>query len=63
MSAKNQVGPDDATGATLTVSLPANAYFISATPDQGSCSQAGGTVTCNIGSLPQGSSVDVQVQV
>ena len=63
VSAKNLVGPDDATGATLTVNLPANAFFISAAPEQGSCSQASGTVTCNIGNLPQGSSVDVQLQV
>jgi len=63
VSAKNLVGPDDATGTTLTVNLPANAFFISATSEQGSCSQASGTVTCNIGSLPQGSSVDVEIQV
>jgi uncharacterized repeat protein (TIGR01451 family) len=62
-SAKNLVGPDDATAATLTVNLPAGAFFISATPTQGSCSQASGTVTCNLGNLPQGASADVQIQV
>jgi uncharacterized repeat protein (TIGR01451 family) len=63
VSAKNLVGPDDASGVTLSVNLPTGAFFISATPEQGSCSQASGTVTCNIGNLPQGSSVDVQIQV
>jgi uncharacterized repeat protein (TIGR01451 family) len=62
-SAKNLVGPDTATGATLTVNLPAGAFFISATPTQGSCAHASGTVTCNLGNLPQGSSADVQIQV
>jgi uncharacterized repeat protein (TIGR01451 family) len=62
-SAKNLVGPDDASGVTLTVNLPASVFFVSATPTQGSCAQAAGTVTCNLGNLPQGSSASATIQV
>jgi uncharacterized repeat protein (TIGR01451 family) len=48
-------GPSDATGVTFTDLLPhqdpEDVTFISATPSQGTCSQAGGTVTCDIGNL------------
>ena len=46
------LGPDDATGVTLTDTLPATAIFVSATPSQGSCgAPSGGVVTCNLGSI------------
>ncbi|MFQ5900770.1 MAG: DUF11 domain-containing protein [Thermodesulfobacteriota bacterium] len=56
-------GPDDATGVTLTDTLPGSVTFISATPDQGSCSEAGGIVTCNIGAMTNGASVTVTIVV
>jgi uncharacterized repeat protein (TIGR01451 family) len=62
-SAKNLVGPDAATGVTLTVNLPASVFYVSATPTQGSCSQSAGVVTCNLGTLAKGSSASVDVDV
>ena len=42
-------GPRDATNTTLTDTLPAGVTFDSATPSQGTCSEASGTVTCALG--------------
>jgi uncharacterized repeat protein (TIGR01451 family) len=42
-------GPQDATGVTMTISLPANSTFVSASPTQGACSPAQRTVTCALG--------------
>jgi len=44
-------GPQDATGVTLTDTLPNGVTFVSATAAQGSCMQSNGVVTCNIGAL------------
>jgi uncharacterized repeat protein (TIGR01451 family) len=52
-----------ATGVTLTDTLPASVTFTAATPSQGSCSQAGGVVTCNLGSIAIGGSITVAIQV
>ena len=40
-------GPSDATGMTLTDTLPADVVFVSATSDQGTCVWTEGTVVCN----------------
>lgn len=56
-------GPDDATGVTVTDNLPAGVTYESATASQGSCSEAGGTVTCTIGSLASGASANVTIEV
>jgi uncharacterized repeat protein (TIGR01451 family) len=45
-------GPGQATWVTLTDALPAGLTFVSARPSKGSCTQAGGTVTCNLGTFP-----------
>jgi hypothetical protein len=37
--------------------------YISATPDQGSCSEAGGVVTCNLGDIANGGGVSVTIVV
>jgi uncharacterized repeat protein (TIGR01451 family) len=50
----SNAGPDDATGVTVTDTLPAGVAFNSASASQGSCSQSSGTVTCNLGSLASG---------
>jgi uncharacterized repeat protein (TIGR01451 family) len=48
-------GPSQATGVTLTDTLPAEVTFGSATPGQGTgCSEAGGIVTCHLGDLAPG---------
>jgi uncharacterized repeat protein (TIGR01451 family) len=56
-------GPAQATGVTLTDVLPANVRFVSVTSTAGSCTQAGGTVTCNLGGLSNGSSATVTIVV
>jgi uncharacterized repeat protein (TIGR01451 family) len=54
-------GPDPALNVSLTDNLPAWVTFTSATPDQGSCSQAGSTVTCNLGNISSGSNANVVI--
>ena len=54
------VGPDPATGVTLTQTLPSNADFASTT---GACSESGGTVTCSLGAVDSGTSVQTTVTV
>jgi uncharacterized repeat protein (TIGR01451 family) len=54
-------GPDAATGVTVTDTLPAEVSYVSATPDQGSCSEAGGVVTCDLGALANGASADIVI--
>ena len=56
-------GPDEADGVTLTDTLPAEASYVSAVPEQGSCSETGGVVTCDIGTMANGASVDVVITV
>jgi uncharacterized repeat protein (TIGR01451 family) len=45
------LGPHDATGVTLTDTLPNNVNFVSATATQRSCVQSHGIVSCTIGAL------------
>jgi uncharacterized repeat protein (TIGR01451 family) len=54
-------GPDQAQGVVLTDILPKGTTFVSANPGQGSCAQAQGTVTCDIGGIA--SSVQVVVTI
>ena len=56
-------GPDDATGVVVTDTLPPGVTFVSATPQQGSCGQAGGVVTCNLGTLPSGMFTQIDISV
>jgi len=56
-------GPADATGVTLTDNLPAGAAFVSATPSQGSCVEASGTVACDLGDLASGASATITIVV
>lgn len=48
------LGPDTATGVMVTDQLPGGVTFVSAGSRQGACTEAGGVVTCNLGSLPAG---------
>jgi len=59
----SNAGPDDATGVTLIDTLPAGVVFGSASASQGSCSEAGGVVTCLLGNLPAATAVDVNIVV
>jgi uncharacterized repeat protein (TIGR01451 family) len=55
------IGPDSATNVVVTDTLPAGAIFGSATPDQGSCNEALGVVTCNLGTITAGNSVIITI--
>ncbi len=57
-------GPDNATDVTVDDTLPQNITFVSATPDQGSCSETeGNKVRCNLGNLSVNQTVTVETIV
>ncbi len=56
-------GPDAATGVTLTDTLPTGVTYVSATPSQGACLEAGGVVTCSLGDLANGAIATVTIGV
>jgi uncharacterized repeat protein (TIGR01451 family) len=56
-------GSADATGVSVTDTLPGGVTFVSATSSSGSCSEASGTVTCTIGDLANGASATVEIKV
>jgi uncharacterized repeat protein (TIGR01451 family) len=56
-------GPSDATEVTVQDELPPNVLFVSATSTQGTCTQAGGVVTCSLGSMASGGSATVTIKV
>jgi len=59
----NNAGVGDATGVTLTDTLPTEVDFVSATPSQGSCGEAGLVVTCDLGDLGSGAGATVTIVV
>ena len=56
----DNLGPDDATGVTVSDLLPPGATFVSADPG---CSESAGTVTCAIGALTNGTSLNRSIVV
>jgi len=50
LTAKNN-GPNDAAGVIVTDTVPEGTTFVSAVASQGECSEADGTVTCDLGAL------------
>jgi uncharacterized repeat protein (TIGR01451 family)/fimbrial isopeptide formation D2 family protein len=54
-------GPTAAEGVRVKDALPAGTTFSTATPSQGTCSAAGGDVTCEFGTLPSGAAAQVTV--
>ncbi|OGO12504.1 MAG: hypothetical protein A2Y53_01855 [Chloroflexi bacterium RBG_16_47_49] len=54
-------GPAYATGVTVTDVLDASLTLVSATPSQGAPCTGAGTITCNLGSMLNGSSATVTV--
>lgn len=53
-------GPSSPT-VTVNHSLPSTVIFVSATSSQGGCSYSGGTVTCNLSTLPAGAVASIVV--
>jgi uncharacterized repeat protein (TIGR01451 family) len=62
LSAVNN-GPDEAEGVVILDQLPPDVTFISATPSQGSCDEAGGVVICSIGTLQNGGTATVSIVI
>jgi len=56
-------GPETTQNVVLTDNLPGGVVFVSATPGQGSCGEAGGVVTCNLGDMVNGGSANVDIVV
>jgi uncharacterized repeat protein (TIGR01451 family) len=59
----NNSGSTDATSVTLTDSLPGGVTFVSSTPGSPICTESGGIVTCDLGTITAGSHVDVTITV
>ena len=55
--------PNAATNTIFTDLLPVSASFLSASSSQGSCSQTGGKVTCQLGAVNQGNPVTITMRV
>lgn len=56
-------GRDTAADVTLVDTLAVGAAFVSATPSQGTCTEAAGNVTCQLGSLAKDGSATVSIVV
>jgi uncharacterized repeat protein (TIGR01451 family) len=63
LTVTNPSPAQQATDVTLTNDLPAGVRFVEATPSQGSCAEADGTVTCSLGDLAPGDSAMVTIRV
>ncbi|HXM90560.1 MAG TPA: hypothetical protein VN974_03375, partial [Candidatus Dormibacteraeota bacterium] len=61
--AVQNLGVADATGATITNTLPASVTFVSANATQGICAQSGVVVTCNLGTLTASSTAIATINV
>jgi len=57
------LGDDASTDVSTTVTIPANLTLQSATVAGNACTQAAGTLTCSIGSLPPGETRDIDLQL
>ena len=56
-------GPSDASGVTVTDMLPPSVSFDSAAASQGTCMEAAGTVTCDLGDLAVDGTASVTIAV
>jgi hypothetical protein len=56
-------GPDTAENVVLTDNLPTGVSFVSVTPGAPDCTESSGVVTCDLGAIASGASVDVEIVV
>ncbi|MBB2987761.1 DUF7507 domain-containing protein [Terracoccus luteus] len=56
-------GPTAATDVVVTDTLPSGATLVSSTPSQGACTPSGQTLTCAVGTVPNGAAATVTVVV
>ena len=54
-------GPAPATNVTVTDSLPSTVTYLSSTSTLGTCSEAGGTVTCLLGTMANAASATITI--
>jgi peptidase C25-like protein/uncharacterized protein DUF11 len=54
-------GPASATNVTVTDTLPSAVTYLSSTTTAGTCSEAGGTVTCLLGTMANGATATVTI--
>jgi uncharacterized repeat protein (TIGR01451 family) len=54
-------GPASATNVTAQDTLPSTVEYLSSTSSQGTCSEAGGTVTCQFGTVASGATVTASI--
>ena len=59
----NNGGPDDATGVTVTDTLPSSMTFLSSSPAAPTCVNSSGTVTCHLGTLALYANKEVTINV
>ena len=57
----SNAGPADARAVTVTDHLPAGTTFASVITRAGKCANTGTTVTCSLGTVPAGKSVNIEV--
>ncbi|MCH8991827.1 MAG: DUF11 domain-containing protein, partial [Acidobacteria bacterium] len=57
------LGPSDASGVTVTDTLPAAVTFVSSTPGSPDCTHSAGVVTCTLGDIAAGDSATVTITV
>ncbi len=57
------LGPSDAQAVTVTDSLPPELTYVAALPSTGTCTETGGTVSCDLGTLPAGAEATVTIDV
>jgi uncharacterized repeat protein (TIGR01451 family) len=56
-------GPEAAFDVVVSDTLPATVTYVSATPSQGTCTQATGVVTCNLGTILAEGSATIDIVV
>ena len=54
-------GPATATNVTVTDTLPTSVVYLASTSTQGTCSEAGGTVTCLLGTMSNAGTATVSI--